>query len=206
MRQLVMLGLLVMCRSYCSAAVALPPEVGNIALGITKDELLAARPAIKRKGWLGEELDLKRKDLVLYEDVKSSGSIYSTITYSIENDQLKSLGLSGYPKNGEERLTRKRAIRDARARWGKAKRKQVSEDSIRRGKGMAAFIWEQDGHEIILQLPVNRAKNDRRVSPVSILVRPIVAKNKPLRELSLGQAEKNRILKDNDADDMEAPQ
>lgn len=206
MREMIVaLVLLSVLGSTCFAGIPLPSEVSNVKLGMSKADLLAARPGIKLLGLMGEPLDATKPDLILFEGLKSTSSIYSSVTYAVEGDRLISFGLTGYPKKGAERTTRRKAIRDARALYGAANKKRVPEDAIRKGKGIAAFIWEKENHEILLLLPVRRENKDTMVSPVSLQIRPVTPKNKPLADMALSQAEKDAVLKENDGDDMGAP-
>lgn len=206
MREMIVaLVLLSVLGSTCFAEIPLPAEVSNVKLGMSKADLLAARPGIKLLGLMGEPLDATKPDLILFEGLKSTSSIYSSVTYAVEGDRLISFGLTGYPKKGAERTTRRKAIRDARALYGAANKKRVPEDAIRKGKGIAAFIWEKEKHEILLLLPVRRENKDTMVSPVSLQIRPVTPKNKPLADMALSQAEKDAVLKENDGDDMGAP-
>lgn len=199
------LGFLIVLRGICSAEIPLPPEISNVKLGMSKTALFAARPAIKLEGMMGEAMDTSKPDLILFEDIKSTSSVFTAVSYAVEGNKLISLGLHGYPKKGDERATRKKAIRDAKTLYGAAQKKRVPEDPIRKGKGIAAFIWEKENHEILLLLPVRREAKDTTVSPVSLQVRPIRSKNKPLDDMALSQSEKDAVLKDNDGDDMGAP-
>lgn len=203
---LIVASLIAASGQYCFAEIILPPEISNIQLGMSTDALLAARPAISRSGWMDKKIDLKKSDLILYETLSVDGSIYSAASYEIKNGQLHSFTLNGYPKKGEERAVRRKAIKDARQKWGKAQRKLVSEDVVRQGKGAAAFIWQKEGHEIYLLLPVNREKGDSKVSPVSIQIRPFTGASKKRGEMPLNASARNAVLKDNDADDMETPE
>lgn len=203
-RRVFLIGLLLGLRGFCLAEIPLPPELSNVTLGMTKAALLAARPGIKLKGMMGEPLDASKPDLILFEDIKSTDSVFSAVSFAVEGDRLIGIGLHGYPKKGDEKATRKKAIKDARALYGPAQKKRVPEDPIRKGKGYAAFLWEKENHEILLLLPVKREKKDTTVSPVSLQIRPIRPKNKPLADMALSQSEKDAVLKENDGDDMGA--
>lgn len=197
------IGLMTFLAEPAFAEFSLPPEASGLTFGMSKDALLDARTAIKRKSGLGGAVDLSKSELLLFEDLKLSESIFSAATYGIENNELKSLVLTGYPQQGAERATRRKAIKNARLLWGAAHKRMVPEDVVRKGRGIAAFSWAVENYEIILMLPTTREVGDLKVAPVSLIIRPNSPKNKPMRDADLAQAEKEALLKSNDADDME---
>ena len=186
------------------AAVELPAEVSGVTIGMTKDSLLKARPAIKRVGAMGGPIDLSLPKLILYEDFRSSSSVFTTITYILEDSRIVALALTGYPLHGQESAVRKKILKDARGKWGKGHRHKVFRDPIRKGKGAASVSWENEGIEIILMLPVEREAKDTKVTPVSLQIRTARATNKPLAELPMTQEEKKNALKQNDIDELDA--
>ena len=179
-------------------AANIPVEISGVEIGMTKERLLAVRPAITKKGyWDGSAIDLTRSDLNLFEDFHSTNSIFSSATYGVENNRLVSFALTGYPGKGQESEVRMAAISQAKALWGSSFTPRVLPDGARNGKPLLALQWDKGDHDVIVMLPINRLPNDHRVTPVCFIVRIKSPKARPLKEFKMSDSEKKELFKVN---------
>lgn len=202
-RLLLILFVLLCSARASTAALVMPEEISNTHIGMTAEELKAARPNAKftsSKVPVDPE-KMKAGSFALLERLEGGGPFH-TATYWLKDGKVITIGLLGSPSRGQERASRQKVVRDAVQRWGKAHSKHTREDGARPGKAQAKLTWEIDDIQIDLELPRNRAKEDRGANNFGLSFRPApAAKKHPWKELKMSEAERKALFKEHDADE-----
>ncbi len=179
----------------------MPEPLTNVYLGMSTDELLAARPDIQREGMLGAKINWNVERIRLYETLPQGGR-FSAATYLLEKGTLVSATIIRYPKHGEEAGARREFVREFVAKWGKAYKKRVPRDEVRAGEAIPALSWEINGVEYSLTLPKNRKKGDNKISAIAVQMRAMsVAKKDGWSEAPMVESAKKAYFENHDVQD-----
>lgn len=184
-------------------SLEMPKEIPNVSVGMSVEELKAARP----KAWITASklpLDIdkmKTGKFLAMEDLPPGGD-FSTASYGVVAGKVNAITLMGDSQSGAEKGLRRRLMKEGIQRWGKKFNKRAPEDNSRPGTAQPTITWEVDGVEIALSLPRTRKNTEKRPYYAAIVFRPASAvKTHPWKELPLQDADKKKLFKDNDVED-----
>lgn len=187
--------------SLKALTLEMPREISNVSIGMTAEDLLAARPKILRAPKLDPE-KMKTATMMLMEKIDGGGDFFSA-TYGIKDGKILTITLlAPTPARGQEGSIRRRAMKECIGRWGKKFVKRAPEDDKRPGKAKAMVTWLFDDVEVIVTLPSNRADGDSKPNYYAVQFRPRSAIEKhPWKDVAMSSAEKKAFFKSNDVDE-----
>lgn len=190
----------------CPAAAAeLPPGLPGVELGMTKDALLASRPAIQRKSLAGADMNLGRKDLSLNEVLGPEAWPYRHARYDVTGGRLVGVLLTGYPEPEEHRAARLKASASAKALWGDGYATELVASPLNNVRVSPVLVWETEGRGVRLTLPPDPPSKRREASVISLDVRLASHRQFPEPEVVLPAEKRAQLLEQCGVEDRPGP-
>jgi len=186
-------------------ALDMPPEISNVSLGMSIEDLAKNRTEVKWTTISGskpiEPGKMAIGKFMLIEQFKAGGDFYAA-SYGVEDGKVTTIQLMGGATAGQEKGSRRKLIKDCVQRWGKKYVRRAPEDSSHPGRAKPTLIWEIDGTEVSLGLPRNPKKDEGKPNYYEIMFRPASAiKKHPWKDKQMSVTEKKDLFKAHDIDE-----
>lgn len=184
-----------------AAASELPAGLPEVALGMSQEALLAARPEIRRKNYSGVTVPATRPHNSWNEHLAAGAWPYRFARYDVKGGVLVGVRLTGDPTIEEQRAARLQAMAGARALWGPDYAAELEAHAV---ATTATAVWTKGDRVVRLALAPKPKKVYVGSAHISLDVRLASESVIPQTKVVLPAAERARLFEECGVEDRRA--